>query len=150
MGVAKKADSSPSLKSKRTGPGKPFKMTEEELRQVEIMSGLGLRMSDISLILGCSEATLYNKQNEDPRIKEAFRRGNAKAASQVAQTAFTLAKSGKHPAMTMFWLKCRQRWKEIHVEEHKGSQEIIFKTKIGDKGQIMSEQIEREKPMEDK
>lgn len=131
------------LRKKNTGGIKgKITLSDDQIRQIEILAGLGLKMSDISLTLGFSERTLYNKSEEDERVLLAIKSGMAKAASQITQTAFQLAKSGKYPAMTMFWLKCRQRWREVHAEEMKSSQEIIFKTKIGEKGQIMSEQVE--------
>jgi len=41
--------------------------------------------------------------------------------------------------MTMFWLKCQQRWREVHPDDNSNSNEVTFRTKIGEKGQIMSE-----------
>jgi len=34
------------------------------------------------------------------------------ATATVAQTAYNLAKSGKCPVMTMFWLKTQAGWRE--------------------------------------
>ena len=61
----------------------------------------------------------------DPKtLRKHFRReldiGATKANSNVAQTAYQMATSGKCPAATIFWLKCRAGWKEINVLQHSG------------------------------
>ena len=132
-------ESSIPSEKKKTGP-KPITLSDEEIKKIEVMAGLGLKMIDISSIMGFSRRVLTNIANRDDRVREAIDTGRAKAASQVAQTAFQLAKGGKHPAMTMFWLKCRQRWREVHPEDQKQHHEVVFKTKIGDKGQLLQEQ----------
>jgi hypothetical protein len=120
--------------------GRPsLKLDSEQIKQVEIMAGLGLKMDDISLVMGFSRRSLYHLCDRDERIMEAIKRGKAKAYSKVAKTAYELATSGKHLAMTMFWLKCQQRWREVHPDDNSNSNEVTFRTKIGEKGQIMSE-----------
>jgi len=121
---------------------KAIELDRDQIKQVEIMGGLGMKMADISLVLGFSEKTLYNLCERDDRILRAMKSGKAKAVSAVSQTAYQMAKSGKHLAMTIFWLKCQQRWREVHPEDTKQMHEVTFRTKIGDKGQIISEQIE--------
>ena len=46
--------------------------------------------------------------------------GSVKANSSVAQSLYKMATSGKCPASTMFWLKCRAGWRETSVIEHTG------------------------------
>ena len=43
-----------------------------------------------------------------------------KRRQKITAVAFKLASSGKYPPMTMFWLKCRERWREVQVHEHSG------------------------------
>lgn len=132
-------------KRRSNGQIEPIVLDDKQLNQIEIMAGFGMKMDDISLVLGFTEKTLYNLCNRDPRVLQSIKGGHAKAVSAISQTAYQLAKSGKYPAMTMFWLKCRQRWREVHPEDQKRTHEVVFKTQIGDRGQIHTEQIESSK-----
>lgn len=88
------------------------KFTDEEVRQIEVMGGLGMPMDQIAAVFDISKDTLEDRVKDDPRIKAAIKRGRAKASSKVRQTAFQMAVSGESPAMTIFWLKVRERWRE--------------------------------------
>jgi DNA-binding XRE family transcriptional regulator len=48
---------------------------------------------------------------EEP-VKYAIEKGRADAGNVVMKTCYTMAASGKHPVMTIFWLKTRCRWRE--------------------------------------
>lgn len=121
--------------------GRPNKLiTEDNIRQIEVMAGLGLRKEDICRVLGICKSTLWEKIQADEEIQEAMRRGEAKAAMQVTQSAFQQAISGKNPAMTMFWLKCRQRWREVHHVQI--TNEMVFRTRMGESGQMIQEVID--------
>ena len=47
----------------------------------------------------------------------------------MAQTAYNMAKSGKFPTMTMFWLKTQAGWRETSRMEHAGAIGTIDLTK---------------------
>jgi hypothetical protein len=85
-------------------------LTDKELDEIETMAGLGLRFEDIAAVKGMSDDTL--KKYAADRLQ----RGRAKAKTQVMQTAYKMAVSGKQPAMTMFWLKTRACWRENQQE----------------------------------
>jgi hypothetical protein len=88
------------------------KFSDEEVRQIEVMGGLGMPLEQIAAIFDISPATMDRRVADDKRISEALKRGAAKASSKVRQTAFQMAVSGDSPAMTIFWLKVRERWCE--------------------------------------
>lgn len=90
-------------------------LTPQAIQQLETMSGLGLTVEQMSAVLGMSKKTLERRMGEVPGAKDALEKGRALAALNVTTTAFKLATSGESPAMTMFWLKCRERWKEVHT-----------------------------------
>src|SRR5688572_17396180 len=93
---------------------------EEDIRQVETMSGLGLNMDEIAAILGVSKDTVERRMNENGDLKAAIERGRAVAKNVITRTAYEMAKKGTVPAMTMFWLKCRANWTEKNVHELTG------------------------------
>jgi hypothetical protein len=94
-----------------------FEATAEQRRTVEAMAAYGVPEDEIARSVG--------ERGIDPKtLRKHFRReldiGATKANSNVAQTAYQMATSGKCPAATMFWLKCRAGWKETNVLQHSG------------------------------
>jgi hypothetical protein len=87
-------------------PRKPKKLTEKELKEVEGLAGLGLTQAQISGILCISIDTLRKY------AIAYYRRGKCKAIANVCKTAYTMALSGKCPAMTIFFLKIQAGWRE--------------------------------------
>ncbi len=74
------------------------------------MAGLGLSISQIAASLGISKSSLDRRLSEDSEAKEALEKGRSKAVQDIANVAFEMAKSGRYPVMTIFWLKCRAGW----------------------------------------
>lgn len=94
----------------RPGAGRPpFVPTDAERRQVETLSGIGLPMDQIAVLVrdGISVDTL--RAHFDAELKS----GKAKANSQVAQTLFKKATGGSETAM-IWWTKSQLRWSERH------------------------------------
>ena len=85
------------------------------------MAGLGLTVPQMAALLGISKATFERRVKEDDALAEALEKGRALAANEITGKAFSMAASGNHPAMTMFWLKCRQGWKETSVQQVTGA-----------------------------
>lgn len=119
----------PSKKKKTTKakPGRPRecldKFSEEQIKQIKQLAGFGLTTEQIASFFGMSKKTYMRRQIEQPEINDAFHKGVTIAISNVAQTAYQMAMSGKVPAMTMFFLKCRAGWREKVTVEHEGSSE---------------------------
>lgn len=100
-----------------------YRWNEEQAQRVRKMAMIGCNDNHIASIEEMSESQLqkmYNKELAD---------GRAKGIAAIAQTAYQLALSGKNPAMTMFFLKCRGRWKEVHQLEHSGPDGAPIETK---------------------
>jgi hypothetical protein len=94
-----------------------FKATHEQRKNVEAMAAYGIDEGKIACIIG--------DRGIDPKtLRKHFRHeldvGATKANAVVGQTGYQMATSGKHPAVTIFWMKCRMRWKEINVLQHSG------------------------------
>ena len=87
-------------------------LSQQEIDQAEKMAGLGMNGDQIGLIIGVSKKTIERRMHDQPELAVALERGRAKASAAVRNTAFKMATSGKHAAMTIFWLKCRDQWRE--------------------------------------
>lgn len=79
------------------------------------LSSLGCSRQNIADALGISLSTFERRIDEDSDIKKAMRKGKGRAIEEVANTAFKMATDGKHPQMTMFWLKTN-KWGEESQE----------------------------------
>jgi hypothetical protein len=76
------------------------------------MSAYGIKQEDIATELGLRSPKTLRKH-----FSPELERGAIQANTQVGQTLFKMATSGKHPAATIFWLKTRAGWREIQVVE---------------------------------
>lgn len=92
-------------------------LSDEQVKQIGVMAGLGMPTHQIAAVMGVGAATFDRLIARDKRVAEAVLNGAAAASAQVRQTAFKMATSGKWPAMTIFWLKVRERWREPRFED---------------------------------
>ena len=92
--------------------------TEDDLKKVERLAGLGLSQKKIAHVFGMPYPTFEDRMKKYPELRMAYDIGVANATVKVAESAFEQAVSGKVPAMTMFWLKCKDNWKETQKHEH--------------------------------
>lgn len=91
-----------------------------DIDYISKMAAAGLTLDQMSAMLSISPKTLDRRMVDTPGVKEAIEKGRAQALYNVAVSAYSQAVSGKVPAMTMFYLKCRGGWKETHVTEVTG------------------------------
>lgn len=87
-------------------PRRPKKPTPQDMKEIEMLAGMGLNQQQIADVKGMHRDTLRKYAQAD------YTRGKAKAIAKVAQTAFEMAVSGKNPALTIFFLKAQARWSE--------------------------------------
>jgi hypothetical protein len=96
------------------GGRRKYEPTAKELRIVESMAGCGIPQESIALALGIDGKTLRR------HFRRELDTSASKANAQVAATLYNLATSGRCPAATFFWMKCRLKWKETSRVEHSG------------------------------
>ena len=96
----------------------PF--TDDDYIKIERMAALGMTMEQIAAIWDRGRRQFIRLSHNDERLKDAMLSGRAKAVMKVSKTAYDMAESGKVPAMTMFYLKCRGGWREVQKIEHSG------------------------------
>jgi hypothetical protein len=99
------------IKKKVGRPGKVY--TEQEIAMIGRYAGLGANMKQMAYLAGRKNADYFGEDlNKFPALREAIELGRASAAIAVMSTAYEMAVSGNHPAMTAFWLKTRCNWRE--------------------------------------
>lgn len=101
----------------REGAGrKPFEPTDAERKQVEAMSGYGLPIEQIAvLIRGGIDADTLRKH-----FSMELTSGKAKANAQVGKTLFQKVMAGDTTA-AIWWSKTQMRWKETQQHELTGA-----------------------------
>ena len=101
----------------RPGAGRPaFIPTDAERKQVEAMSGYGLPIEQIAVLVrdGIDADTLRK------HFAQELVSGKAKANSGVGRTLFQKAMGGDTAAM-IWWSKTQMRWKEVQQHEITGA-----------------------------
>jgi hypothetical protein len=102
----------------RPGAGQPpFQPTEAERRQVEALSGYGLPIEQIAVLVrdGIDSDTLRK------HFREELISGKAKANGQIGKTLFQKAMGGDTTAM-IWWSKTQMRWSETMKHELTGAE----------------------------
>ena len=106
-----------------------MELSEDDIKKLESMAGLGLTVANMAAILGMSKKTLERRMAEDESIRDALERGRGITSNNVAKSAYKQAMSG-NTAMTIFWLKTRMGWKE--TERHEVKQTINLNYNLDD------------------
>lgn len=93
---------------------KRWDIQPHEVERIETMAAMGLNRDAIARIMGVSHDTLERALKKNDKARASMQRGRDVADFNVAQKAYEMSLSGKHPTMTQFWLRCRAGWKEQH------------------------------------
>ena len=114
--VPKKEQKQKSHGGARENAGrKSFEPTDAERKQVEAMSGYGLPIEQIAvLVRGGIDTDTLRKHFAKELIE-----GKAKANGQVGKTLFQKAMGGDTTA-AIWWSKTQMRWKEVQAHEITG------------------------------
>ena len=100
----------------RPGAGRPaFNPTNSERKQVEALSGYGLPIEQIAVLVrdGINTDTLRKYFSQE------LISGKAKANGQVGKTLFQKVMAGDTTA-AIWWSKTQMRWKEVQAHEITG------------------------------
>jgi len=101
----------------REGAGRPaFEPTDAERKQVEALSGYGLPIEQIAVLIrdGIDADTLRK------HFSTELLSGKAKANGQVGKTLFQKVMAGDTTA-AIWWSKTQMKWAETQKHEHTGA-----------------------------
>lgn len=97
---------------------KPFDPTPEQLRQIEVMAGLGIKTPQIALVVGIPKSTLYL------HCKDLIERSATKMNMAVGYNLYKMATGDiEHKntaAAAIWWSKARMKWEDPSRMEHTG------------------------------
>lgn len=83
-----------------------IKISEKDREEIRRLASIGAKVEQIAHVKGLAKRTLERYCGEE------MREGRSEGKSRVQQTAYEMATSGKWPAMTIFWLKTQDHWRE--------------------------------------
>lgn len=95
-------------------PRPRFVPTEEKRNTVRSMAAYGIKHEDIARVVGALSPKTLRKY-----FAEELRSSAVNANARVAETLYAMAKSGEHPAATIFWMKARMGWREAPILENR-------------------------------
>lgn len=64
-----------------------------DISRIEELAAQGLSQAEICQCLGISESTFYRRKSDLEELTEAIKRGKAKAASEISNVLYQMAKS---------------------------------------------------------
>lgn len=105
----------------------PRILTDEEIQKCYELGEVGCTIQEISSVLKINHETFKKLLQRQPEAREAIKQGKDNAHENVKRVAYTMAMSGKFPAMTMFYLKTQCRWREKDREDDNKPVEIRLK-----------------------
>jgi hypothetical protein len=124
--VKKHGGARPGTGGAMPGAGRPaFEPTDAERKQVEALSGYGLPIDQIAVLVrnGIHVDTLR------AHFGAELVTGKGKANGQIGKTLFQKAMGGDTAAM-IWWSKTQMRWAETQKHEHSGVDGAAIKTVI--------------------
>lgn len=86
---------------------KKMLLTESQIEEVTRMAEKGVPIEIIGHIFNMTPKTFYERMKDQPGVRDAYEIGASKACSEVFETLWSIAKSGKNIAATIFYLKTR-------------------------------------------
>jgi len=93
-------------------------LSVEQISKLSKLAGVGLTITQMAYIMDMSKSNLERRINDQKGVREALEKGRAQTSLAIRSTAFKMANSGNHPVMTIFWLKCREKWREETIEDY--------------------------------
>ena len=91
--------------------GRPkFEITEAICAKAEHLASKGLTVDQKAAVFGVSDATIYERQAENPDFYDALKRGRAAGIVDVTNALYEKATVDKDNTAMIFWLKNRAGW----------------------------------------
>jgi hypothetical protein len=95
-------------RSKASKMARPrFRPTEEQRRKVKLSAAYGMPHDQIACKIGIRSPKTLRRH-----FRRELEAGRAEGNSQVAQTLFKMAISGKYPQVTIYWMRVQAGWND--------------------------------------
>jgi len=88
-------------------------LTQKDLDEIAVMSGLGLTVDKIAAIKGRSKRAFEMEAKKNEKLQCALLKGRAEAERKMSTALFEAAVDKGNVTAMIFWLKCRANWKDV-------------------------------------
>ncbi len=107
--------------------GRPKKLDNIDLAEVEKLASLGLTDVEIAGWLGICRKTLSNYKKQEKEFLHTIAGGKLKADLQVVKSLYKRATEGNDTTAMKFWLMNRRTrdWRDKQEVEHSGGVKVI-------------------------
>jgi len=96
---------------------------ELDISRIEELAAQGLTQTEICLVIGISESTLLRRKLEMEVLTAAIKSGKAKAASEISNTLYQMARGGDLGAI-VWYEKTRRGLSDKQLVEHSGAVDL--------------------------
>lgn len=103
----------------KRGPKHKFAVTEDILKEVKLLAGVGLTQQQIHQYYGLQHTAWHGYTKRHPELYQAIENGKAKNIAFVAGKLMDAIRKGNVSAM-IFYLKTQARWSDHSTLEVKG------------------------------
>jgi len=100
-----------AAKKKKTKKKVGRKPIPIDIEKVATLASQGLNKAQVAGVIGLCESQWYVREEQNPEIAEAYKRGKAKGVLAISNALFEQARSGNITAQ-IFFLKCKGDWRE--------------------------------------
>ena len=100
----------------RNGNTPTFNPTADDIKEVELLAGLGLTKYLIQNYFEVSNEIWAKAERREPGLRKAFKRGQARTIGEVSKKLYEQIMAGNLQAI-MFYLKTRAGWSEKYNPE---------------------------------
>lgn len=122
---------------KKKPPRKPQKnltiFSDDQIQQVETLSGFCLKVPEIAAVMKISESTFYEVAKRQPQVSEALRQGRAKVKATISQSLIKNAAAGDYKSQA-FYLARQAGW--IDKSEKPVEQNVTFVVEMSEHGKF--------------
>lgn len=117
---------------KKSGPKERFQITDEVLKEITQLGGLGFTQMQIAAYYGIRQTSWAKLKKEREEVQLACQKGKYKAVAMVASKLMELVRAGNVTAI-IFYLKTQGGWcenKGREIEELPGASKVIDAPKL--------------------
>lgn len=106
------------MSEKKNKGGRPSKLPNIDLNQVEILSSLGLSDAQMANFFGVTRATWHNWKKKSDKFFDTIKKGKAGAKELLKASFFHLACGYSHPEEKIFYDATRGEAVKVETTKH--------------------------------
>jgi hypothetical protein len=125
--------------------GRPilYEWNEDDIKKIKSMATIGLKVSQIAAIMGCSLPVIDRRIAEgkarwesgdysEPNIYDILEKARSQGDGKIAKTIYEVATEDRHPTMLIWLSKVRLGWREQIDVNQEVKHTVVYETQLAD------------------